>query len=291
MAYSWLLVYISLVSIGLSSAETISNEILFTLPKQFGNYSWDDLSTTASCGSVMATYNGIPAKSNGQYQGTGNSCGGYGTTGSNYQCVEYTQRYFYEKHGTAPIWYANAKDMCSTHPTGVSKTTSPKAGDAVVFGWGSYGHTAIVSSVSGGLVHVTEQNASPTGTNAYSTSDVECYLTAGGSSGSCPGLGYYCGNDGLGKDANTLYYCSGAGATPSAKSCSFTCVTMPKGQDDVCSTSGTCKNVNTGYYCGSDKVSGEAHTLYYCVSSSPNGAKYCSNGCHTAASGSDDYCS
>ena len=67
------------------------------------------------------------------------------------------------------------------------------------------------------------------------------------STGSCPNLGYYCGNDGLGKDANTLYYCSAKGATPTVKTaCSFTCVTNVKGYDDYCSTSGTCSPVVTG---------------------------------------------
>ena len=91
-------------------------------------------------------------------------------------------------HGITPIWYDNANQMCASHPSGISKTTSPKAGDAVVFNWGSYGHTAIVTSISGGYVHVIEQNASPTGTNSYATSEVYCYLTASTSSGSCSHL-------------------------------------------------------------------------------------------------------
>lgn len=229
---------------------TISSSVMgldYVIPKSFGNYTHDDLQSASSCGTVMHTYNSIDAKSNGQYQGTGSSCAGYSTYGYQYQCVEYVQRYFAKKHGTAPIWYGNAKDLCSSHPSGVSKTSSPKAGDAVVFGWGTYGHTAIVTSVSGSSVSVVEQNSSPSGVNTYSTSGVLCYLTYGSSSGSCSHLGYYCGNDGLGMDANNLYYCSGSGAKPSlSKDCSFTCVVMPSGQDDKCSTSGTCSSVNTG---------------------------------------------
>ena len=71
----------------------------------------------------------------------------------------------------------------------------------------------------------------------------------------CKTAGAYCGNDGLDKDANTLYYCSGADLEPTIRSSCTFCVTMPKGQNDQCSTSGSCSNVNTGYYCGSDKVS------------------------------------
>lgn len=102
--------------------------------------------------------------------------------------------------------------------------------------------------------------------------------------------GYYCGNDGLGKSANNLYYCSGAGAEPTLHTdCAFTCTTMPHGQDDKCEA-GTCSKVTTGNYCGGDKISGDAHTLYRCESSKPAGAKYCANGCHTASSGQNDYC-
>ena len=95
----------------------------------------------------------------------------------------------------------------------------------------------------------------------------------------------------MGLDANNLYYCSGSGAAPTLKTdCSFTCTTMPKGSDDKCQNSGTCANVSTGNYCGSDKISGDAHTLYRCESSKPAGAKYCANGCVTAPSGQNDYC-
>lgn len=95
------------------------------------------------------------------------------------------------------------------------------------------GHVAVITSLSSGKVNVLEQNSSPTGTNSYSTSSgIACYLhaTKNSGGGSCPHTGYYCGNDGLGLDANNLYYCSGSGASPVlSKDCSFTCVTMPSG--------------------------------------------------------------
>ena len=236
---------LSLIFILVVVSSTFGLEYL--LPKSFGNFTHDDLKLASSCGTVMTTYNNVQAKSNGEYQGTGNSCGGYGTYGYQYQCVEYVQRYFGTIYKTQAIWYGNAKDLCTSHPSNVAKTSSPSAGDAVVFGWGTYGHTAIVKSISGSTVSVVEQNASPGGLNSYSTSDVLCYLKYTGSSGSCPHAGYYCGNDGLGSDANNLYYCSGAGAKPAlSKDCSFTCVTMPSGQDDQCSTSGTCSSVSSG---------------------------------------------
>ncbi len=56
---------------------------------------------------------------------------------------------------------------------------------------------------------------------------------------------------------------------------------MPSGQDDKC-TSGTCANVNTGNYCGTDKINGDKNTLYRCEGGKPNGATSCSSGCVTA---------
>ena len=78
----------------------------------------------------MSSYSGIVAYSNGQYQGTGESCGGWGSTGYyvrmyfvyfsfaaairltikklfislQYQCVELAQRYFNAKYGIQTIW-------------------------------------------------------------------------------------------------------------------------------------------------------------------------------------------
>jgi surface antigen len=206
------------------------------------------------------------------------------------QCVELAQRYMHVKYGIAPIWYDNANQMCNSYPSGIKKTTSPKAGDLFVRTTGTYGHVAVITSVGSSTVDVLEQNSSPSGKNTYAKSDAGCFLTAGTSAGSCSHLGDYCGNDGLGYDANNLYYCSGSGAKPTLKTdCAFTCVTMPSGSDDKC-TSGSCSSVNTGYYCGGDKIGGDANTLYLCQGSQPSGAKYCPNGCVTAPSGTDDHC-
>eukprot|EP00602_Paraphysomonas_sp_CaronLab_P007366 CAMPEP_0185036518 /NCGR_PEP_ID=MMETSP1103-20130426/29619_1 /TAXON_ID=36769 /ORGANISM="Paraphysomonas bandaiensis, Strain Caron Lab Isolate" /LENGTH=240 /DNA_ID=CAMNT_0027574077 /DNA_START=248 /DNA_END=970 /DNA_ORIENTATION=- len=239
----------------------------------------------------MATYNGIPAKSNGANQCTGNSCAGYGTYGYQYQCVELAQRYFGELYGTTPIWYGNAIDLCNTYPSGVVKTSSPIAGDLVVFNTGTYGHVAVITHVGGGYVDVIEQNSSPTGTNTYSmSSNVQCYLHATKNSGSCPNKGWYCGNDGVDKDPNVNYLCSATGGSiTNQDNCKTTCVTMPSGYDDKCTSNGSCDGLH-GYYCGNDKVNGDADTLYLCLNGEPSGATYCSNGCHVASSGYDDYC-
>jgi surface antigen len=267
---------------------------LFVYPESFGEYNLTACSGAPSCGTTMASFNGVAAKSNGGNQCTGSSCGGYGTYGYHYQCVELAQRYFGTLYGTTPIWYGNAIDLCHTYPSGVVKTSSPIAGDLVVFNTGTWGHVAVITSVTSSTVNVIEQNSSPSGKNSYSRgSNVACYLHASKNSGggtSCPNAGWYCGNDGLSKDANTKYYCSktGGSITDSTK-CGVTCVTMPSGQNDQCTSNGSCKGLH-GDYCGGDKVNGDANTLYHCRDGAPKGAKYCSNGCKTAASGYDDYC-
>lgn len=249
-------------------------------------------SSAPSCGSTMASYNGVAAKSNGKSQCTGSCCGGSVTTGCAYQCVEFAQRYMHEKHGIIPNWHKNANMMCSDLPSGISKTSSPQPGDLFVRTSGTWGHVAVISAVHSSTVDVVEQNSSPSGRNTYNKADAGCFLTAGHapSDGKCHHLGYYCGNDGLGKDANNLYYCKGDGASPVLSTdCAFTCSTMPCGYDDQC-VPGTCSNVNTGDYCGDDKINGHANTLYRCENSKPKGAKKCANGCVTAPKGQNDYC-
>ena len=224
----------------LASTDNLEDLSLYVYPELFGNYSLGSCSSAPSCGTVMASFNGISAKSNGANQCTGNSCGGYGTYGSQYQCVELAQRYFAKKFGTTPIWYGNAIDLCDTKPNGVSKTSNPIPGDLVVFNTGTYGHVAVITSISGGQIHVIEQNSSPSGKNSYSTnSNIKCYLHADKNHGGCPNAGWYCGNDGLGKNANVNYFCSKSGGDITKQDkCGKTCVTMPKGNNDKCSSNG-----------------------------------------------------
>jgi surface antigen len=152
---------------------------LFVYPESFGEYNLTACSGAPSCGTTMASFNGVAAKSNGGDQCTGNACGGYGTYGYNYQCVELAQRYFGTLYGTTPIWYGNAIDLCHTYPSGVVQTSSPIPGDLVVFNSGTWGHVAVITSVTSSTVNVIEQNSSPSGTNSYSRgSNVACYLHA-----------------------------------------------------------------------------------------------------------------
>ena len=163
-----------------------------------------------SCGSAMSSFNGVSAKSNGYDQCTGSCCGGSISTGCAYQCVELAQRYFHEKFGITKIWYDNANQMCGNYPAGVKKTTNPQPGDLWVRTSGTWGHVAVITAVHSSTVDVIEQNSSPSGKNTYAKSDAGCFLTAQKSNdGKCHHLGYYCGDDGLGKSPNNLYYCSG----------------------------------------------------------------------------------
>ncbi len=73
---------------GLDTTKFKLSEKEYIIPKGFGNYTQDSLSTASSCGTIMSTYNGISAYSNGDYQGTGNSCGGSGSTGYKYQVCD-----------------------------------------------------------------------------------------------------------------------------------------------------------------------------------------------------------
>jgi len=259
-------------------------------PEIFGNFSLSSCSGAPACGTGMASVSGIWAYSNGADQCTGYSCGSYVSTGYQYQCVEFAQRYFNTLHGTQANWGANAIDMCARRPAGVSLTNSPKAGDLVVFNWAPYGHVAVITAFYGSTFDVVEQNSSPNGKNSYSTSGgVECYLTAGGGS-SCPNGGYYCGNNGVSGSSNTLYYCSGKGGSQSTIGCGFTCAAYPEGYDDTC-VGGTCQGVGlNGYYCGNDNIGGDANTLYLCQNGAPNGARHCMNGCAVQSAGYDDYC-
>lgn len=281
------------ISSVLTAGADATDKSLFVYPDTFGNFTLGSCSDAPSCGSTMTSFNGISAKSNGGNQCTGNSCGGYGTYGSQYQCVELAQRYFGELYGTTPIWYGNAIDLCDTKPSDVSITSNPVPGDLVVFDTGTYGHVAVIKSISGGYINVMEQNSSPTGLNSYSTSSsIKCYLHADKNTGGsyCNNAGWYCGNDGLNDDPNTNFFCNGQGGdVTNSEKCGTTCVTMPSGYNDECTSSGSCDGLH-GYYCGSDKVNGDDSTLYLCLNGAPSGATYCSNGCYTAESGYDDYC-
>src|SRR5205807_3496334 len=78
----------------------------------------------------------------------------------------------------------------------------------------------------------------------------------------CPTAGDYCGNDGVGGDANTLYHCTTAGAAPvSSTGCSAGCAVQPPGSNDFCKQPLHCPSA--GDHCGNDAVGGDASTPHH----------------------------
>lgn len=160
---------------------------------------------SSTCGSTQGhSYAGQTAYSNGSYTGSGSSCGGTGTYGYHYQCVEYTERV-----AGRSDWAGNAYTGYWTN-TGLSSSSSsqgpyykgllplgsgtgylaPQAGDVVVWSGGTYGHVGVLSAVYTSTVRVIDQNRS--------CGDQSCDLTYGSSytlgNGSGSGM---CGSEGL----------------------------------------------------------------------------------------------
>ncbi len=103
---------------------------------------------------------------------------------------------------------------------------------------------------------------------------------------SCPGAdGLYCGNDGLGLNANVLYQCQ-SGATTVVQFCSHACVTETAGTNDHCDT---CPS-GDGLYCGNDGLGLDANTLYSCSGGFTTVAQACGQPCQSAVAGQPDSC-
>jgi hypothetical protein len=128
------------------------------------------------CGEQLdsAAYRNVIARSNGEFMGRGESCGGYGNYGLQYQCVEYIKRFYGEALGVeSESWRGNAIDYFSNaeqygftiYRNGESRT-APSPDDLLVFSSATsvYGHVAIVTGVTSNSVSIIEQNWSRTGT-------------------------------------------------------------------------------------------------------------------------------
>jgi hypothetical protein len=118
-------------------------------------------------GNVVGTLNGITAYSNGT---TGTVSNQYSTVGMKWQCVEYANRYFYQRFAHKNLkGTGNAKDYFGTaaakdlvpYSNGVS-TTAPAVGDMLASNGngavGNYGHLAIIREVGANYVKVIHQN-------------------------------------------------------------------------------------------------------------------------------------
>ncbi len=124
----------------------------------------------SACGTVLGTFDGVNAYSNGANTGTGNSCGGRSSYGLNYQCVELVSRYFVTKYNS-PVFGCNAQDCMGYMGSDQfykmynGSVADVQPGDAIVFDSGVYGHIALVSNVSGNSVTFLNQNTA----SAYGT--------------------------------------------------------------------------------------------------------------------------
>lgn len=211
------------------------------------------------CGQAMTTIDGVAAYSNGACQGNGN-CNCVASplaTGYGYQCVELVQRYFATRFGFPSIWGGvnDAIDMCAAarafpgraevHAEG---SYQPVHGDLMVIGptaSNSYGHVAIVDSVSGSNVNVVEQNSDPSGREPRPRSSAACFIHAtangGASNPSAPAVGgdrcagrhdaWYCGGGMVSGDPTVVYSCQG-GRTVDSHQCATRCVDRGSANDE-----------------------------------------------------------
>ncbi|MEP7123911.1 MAG: CHAP domain-containing protein [Byssovorax sp.] len=126
-----------------------------------------DESEPAGIGEVIDNFCGVDAFQNGPKVKAVHGSSAYGYK---YQCTELAYRFVCQHYmlcdkkvgvyGNAKSWYDNHSDpvlkQLDRYPNGGSEP--PRAGDMIVWGYGTYGHVAIVKSVSGNVVQVLEQN-------------------------------------------------------------------------------------------------------------------------------------
>lgn len=115
------------------------------------------------CGTVLGSFDGTAAYSNGANTGTGVSCAGAGSYGLRYQCVELVMRHFQTHWGMR--WWGNARDLLNNAPRdrvevfyNGDRAHPPVPGDLIVWQTGTWGHTALVTNVRAGAVDILEQN-------------------------------------------------------------------------------------------------------------------------------------
>jgi hypothetical protein len=132
----------------------------------------------ASCGDVLTTVNGVDVKSNGVYEAssTGNSCGGSTqntaltpggvtvSTGSEWQCVEFVNRYYAQNGWISSHWFGNGSTLKDNLPSGLTfmpngAINSIVVGDVVTLNYSTFGHAGVVSAVSGSTITIANQNA------------------------------------------------------------------------------------------------------------------------------------
>jgi surface antigen len=143
---------------------------------------------------VLGDFNGVTVHSNGSsdYASGERSIVNGKDVGLKWQCVEYVNRYYLNKFGInlrdkhsnhAKTFWGNASKMQLARFSN-GETTAPQVGDIAVSDSGTYGHVAIVRSVSDNQLCVAQQNV-------YQTSnDVNACTTLGISNGKYT-VGYF----------------------------------------------------------------------------------------------------
>ena len=140
------------------------------------NPSRSSFGSMPACGTVLATFKGTAAYSNGKYTATGYSCGGSHQYGYKYQCPEIVMRHFSLNWGFR--WWGNAKDLLANAPKAKTdvyyngdKAHPPAPGDALVWTKGTYGHVALITAVTSSSVSIIEQNWNGSGKATFSYSN------------------------------------------------------------------------------------------------------------------------
>lgn len=266
---------------------------------------------TSGCGAVLASIDGVVARSNGWAQAGLSSClrnaGGVELDtgyGYGYQCVELAQRYLATRFSGFPTHWpvAVASQMCgatSGLPVSVHYKGSgyrPVHGDLMVFA-GSAGHVAVVDSVDGSSLGVVEQNSSASGRSSRAIGQESCFIhanenAAGAAVSSDPCAGttfdsWYCGGHKVPGDSRLAVSCV-SGRQVDGLFCPQGCATTSDaapdfcvGDEDVrCSCDGTDQDGNAVHSdaCGS-RVCGQDHVLWTCGAGGDGGYYQSGGGC------------
>ncbi len=146
-----------------------TNHIITGSTNHFSTYS-AVINTKAAHGIQVGEFNSVIAYSNGStdYNNkntqTNHSYNGT-TTGLEWECVEYINRYYLQHYGKdirgsgghAKTYYDTAENRgLVAYPNDGSEP--PRAGDIIVSEYGSYGHVAIVREVTSNYIYVIHQN-------------------------------------------------------------------------------------------------------------------------------------
>ena len=218
------------------------------------NPSFFESTAMPACGTVLASWNGSNAYSNGSNTGTGYSCAGTGSYGYQYQCVELVMRHFSQKWGLR--WWGNAKDLLNNAPRDKVNVYyngdsghPPKPGDMLVWTNGTYGHVALITRVGGGTLDIIEQNVTGNGsaTLSYNGASVGSrwgswvpagWANAKANSGGGGGISWDCNKSAY--NGKQYWTCSGGNlykcvsGVPQQVVCAKGCNVRALGTDDDC---------------------------------------------------------